>query len=133
MITNANEAHHQSLSRSDRLALWMANSMGTMACFYIFCGIGIGALVGILTGNILLGLGLGSFSSNVIQLVSLPILSIGQRLQSKQSAARADHQHAVYLEHSKVLKGLHDKIDSLRKDSPAPKGYTAPPIVPPVL
>lgn len=120
MIQNANDTHKESLSPHERLALFLSNSMGTMFCFYIFAGIGIGALVGVLTGNVLLGLGLGSFSSNVIQLVSLPILSIGQRLQAKHSEKRADHQQEVYLSHHKLLTSLHDKIDSLRKDPPKP-------------
>lgn len=113
MIRNANQTHHESLSRSERIALTLSNSMGTMLCFYIFMGIGIGAFTGILTGNALLGFGLGSLSSNVIQLVSLPILSIGQRLQAKHATARAEHQHKAYIEHTKSLTDLHKKIDKL--------------------
>jgi len=114
MIHNPNKLYKESLTRQDRLALWLSDHMGTMVCFYIFLGIGVGSFIGVLTGNLLLGLGLGALSSYVIQLVSLPLLAIAQRLQTKHAHLRADHQHKAYLEHNKILTDIQSKLQPLQ-------------------
>jgi hypothetical protein len=99
---NANERHEDSLTKSDRFALWLTNRIGTMTCFYIFCGIGIAALIGALT-NWEIGVICGLASSQVIQLILLPALMVGQNLQSKHAEHLADATFEATEEIKKIL------------------------------
>ncbi len=87
---NANERHENNLTPTERFALWLTDKIGTMQCAGLFACIGIGSLIGIFTGNALLGLGVGGFSSYFLQLVLLPIIMVGQNIQSKHSEHLAD-------------------------------------------
>ncbi len=85
-----------------RLAVWLTTHTGTMATAYIFAGIGVGSLVGVFTNNTFLAALFGSISSYFLQLVLLPILSVGQNVLSRHAELQADEQfHAT-------MRTLHD-------------------------
>jgi uncharacterized membrane protein len=91
---NVNEVHAaERLSLNDRVAVWVAANVGTMICAYIFAAIGIASLVGVLTNNTLLALVSGSLSSYFLQLVLLPIIMVGQNVQSRHSELQADEAY----------------------------------------
>ncbi len=88
---NVNEVHAaERLSFNDRVAVWVSANVGTMICAYIFAFIGVASLVGVLTNNTLLALVSGSLSSYFLQLVLLPIIMVGQNVQSRHSELQAD-------------------------------------------
>lgn len=90
---NPNERHKDEQAHAGvniRLAVWLTTHVGTMACAYVFLCIGVGSLVGVLTNNTLLALICGSLSSYVLQLVLLPILSVGQNVLSRKQELQAD-------------------------------------------
>jgi len=83
-----------------RLALLLANNIGTMTCFWLFCVISLSSLPAVLLeAKIINGAGfLGAegfiicvswLSQNFIQLVLLPALMVGQNLQNEAADARA--------------------------------------------
>jgi len=78
-----------------RLAVFITQNVGTMWAAYVFAVIGITALVGALTGNIVLTLVVGGFSSYFLQLVLLPIIIVAQNVQQAASDARAEADHAT--------------------------------------
>ncbi len=81
---------------NERLAVWLTTHIGTMATAYLFAGIGIGSLVGVFTNNTFLAALFGSISSYFLQLVLLPILSVGQNVLSRHAELQADEQfHAT--------------------------------------
>lgn len=87
---------------NEQLAVWLTKHTGTMLCAYIFAGIGVGSLVGVFTGNTFLAALFGSISSYFLQLVLLPILSVGQNVLSRHAELQADEQfHAT-------MRTLHD-------------------------
>lgn len=89
-------------SLNERLAVWLTKHTGTMLCAYIFAGIGVGSLVGVFTSNTFLAALFGSISSYFLQLVLLPILSVGQNVLSRHAELQADEQfHAT-------MRTLHD-------------------------
>ncbi|HEY7126660.1 MAG TPA: hypothetical protein VH540_22170 [Ktedonobacterales bacterium] len=88
---NVNEVHAaERLGLNDRIAVWISKNVGTMICAYVFAGIGIASLVGALTGNPLLAATFGALSSYFLQLVLLPIIMVGQNVQSRHSELQAD-------------------------------------------
>jgi hypothetical protein len=109
-MSNANTRHQDSLTNTERFAVWITDSMGTMTCAGLFACIGIGSLIGIFTGNALLGLGVGGFSSYFLQLVSLPLIMISQNIQSRH----AEHLADVTFEDAEEIKKLLKKLLSER-------------------
>jgi uncharacterized membrane protein len=88
---NVNEVQAaERLSVNDRIAVWVSANVGTMICAYIFAFIGVASIVGVLTNNTLLALVTGSLSSYFLQLVLLPIIMVGQNVQSRHSELQAD-------------------------------------------
>ena len=73
-----------------KIALWITNHVGTMACAYIFAVIGIMGVIGALTNNLQLTLIIGSVSGYFLQLVLLPIILVGQNVQSESSDQRME-------------------------------------------
>lgn len=82
----------QSAGFNARLAVWITTHVGTMTCAYIFAGIGVGSLVGIATGQVVLAAVFGSISSYFLQLVLLPIISVGQEQGNKHQELQSEEQ-----------------------------------------
>lgn len=102
---NPNELHAQEQAAAGvntRLAVWLTQHVGTMACAYLFAAIGIGGLVGAFTGNVFLALLFGSISSYFLQLVLLPILAVGSNVLSRKQELQADEMFAT------TQKSFHD-------------------------
>ena len=93
---NANVVHKESLSKVDRLAVWITDHIGTMGFFFA-----------IFTWTVLwLGWNIFAprqfqfdpfpafvlwlFISNMIQIFLMPLLMIGQNIQGRHSEARAE-------------------------------------------
>jgi len=114
-LKNANQIHSDNLTTQDRVALKITTAVGTMFCVYVFAGIGIGSLVGIATGNLLLGTLFGAFSSYFLQLVFLPLLQLGQNLQSRHSEIRAENDYQTNLKSHKILETLLQHIEEQGK------------------
>lgn len=100
-LRNVNIAHKERLSRLERLALWITGHVGTMGFFFV-----IFAWTALWLGwNIAAPAAwrfdpypafvLWLFISNMIQIFLMPLLLIGQNLQGKHSAARAEADFEV--------------------------------------
>lgn len=90
---NVNQVHRkekEAAGFNTRVAVWLTKNVGTMQCAYIFAGIGIGSLVGVATNNVVLAALFGSLSSYFLQLVLLPILSVGQNVLGRHAELQAD-------------------------------------------
>ena len=76
---------------NNKLAVIITNAVGTMLTAYIFTIIGGMGIYYSLTGNAKGTLIIGSISGYFLQLVLLPIIIVGQRLQSEH--IKAIHKH----------------------------------------
>lgn len=85
-----------------RIAVWLTEHVGSMMTAYLFAAIGIGSLVGVFTGNTFLALLFGSLSSYFLQLVLLPILSVGQNVLNEHNELIAEEQYET------TMKSYHD-------------------------
>ncbi len=75
------------------LALWITNNVGTMWCAYIFAVIGLTGIVASLTNNTTLVLIIAAVSGYFLQLVLLPIIIVGQNLQSEAADHRSEQTY----------------------------------------
>lgn len=91
---NVNEQHAaERLSLNDRIAVWTARHVGSMFCAYAFFIIGLGTFLAALSGNIVLALVASAFSGNLLQLVLLPIIMVGQNVQARHSELQAEETY----------------------------------------
>jgi len=100
-ILNPNEAHKQSFTATEKLAIWITDQVGSMGFFFI---IFIWTLVW-LGWNMLApkalqfdpypAFVLWLFISNVIQIFLMPLIMIGQNLQGRHSEFRAESDFEV--------------------------------------
>lgn len=96
VIRNVNAEHKQSMSRLSQVALWITQRVGTMGFFIII----FIWTVGWLSWNTLASQSLRFdpfpafvlwlFISNMIQIFLMPLLMIGQNLQSQHAETRAE-------------------------------------------
>ena len=100
-IENANTVHRESLTKVERLAMWITGHVGTMGFFFI-----IFAWTLLWLGwNILAPKALQFdpfpafvfwlFLSNMIQIFLMPLIMVGQNLQGRHSEARAEADFEV--------------------------------------
>lgn len=90
MAVNVNKVHKRKMSTSNRIALWIFTHVGTMEFFY-FC-------IALVTLPLLWPLLLPYIqyvSSGYLQLILLPLIMIGQNLQSRHSELRAENDYWV--------------------------------------
>ncbi len=100
-VRNINLEHRERLSKLDKLALWVTVRVGTMGFFLII----FGWTVIWLSWNILApapwsfdpypGFVLWLFISNLIQILLMPLIMVGQNLQGRHSEARASADFEV--------------------------------------
>ena len=76
-----------------RLALWITNNVGTMWCAYIFTVIGVTGIVASVSNDVTLTLIIASISGYFLQLVLLPIIIVGQNLQSAAADTRSEQTY----------------------------------------
>ena len=105
-LVNVNEVHEQSLKPLERLAVWITDKVGTMGFFLLifawtvlWCGFNILA-------SEVPALHWKAFDpfpafvayllmSNVIQILLMPLIMVGQNLQGRHSELRAEHDLEV--------------------------------------
>src|SRR5215831_5566273 len=100
-IRNVNILIRQNLSKLDRLALWITNHVGSMGFFFII----FFWTISWLGWNTLAPKGLRFdpypafvlwlFISNMIQISLMPLIMVGQNLQSAKAEARAEEDYEV--------------------------------------
>jgi uncharacterized membrane protein len=116
-VRNANEEHQQSLSRLDRLALFITDRVGTMGFFLLiffwtvsWCGYNILAAE-------VPALHLKPFDpfpafvayllmSNVIQILLMPLIMVGQNLQGRHSEFRAENDFEVNVKAEREVEAI---------------------------
>ncbi len=100
-VRNINVEHRAKLSRVDKLALWITSHVGSMGFFFIiFCWtvlwLGWNTLTPVhLRFDPFPAFVLWLFLSNMIQIFLMPLIMVGQNLQSKHSELRAEQDFEI--------------------------------------
>lgn len=104
--------HKEALSSNERIGVWVTEHVGSMVCAYIFAAIGTGSLIGVFTGNALLALGFGAFSSYFLQLVLLPVIMVGQNVQNKHTELQSKRDLEIDLETERKIEKIISMLES---------------------
>lgn len=100
-LRNINIQHKESLSKINKLALWITEHVGSMGFFItIFCWTLLWLSWNMLTPTHLRfdpypAFVLWLFISNMIQIFLMPLIMIGQNLQSKHAEIRAEEDFLI--------------------------------------
>lgn len=98
---NVNKRHREKLSRLDKLALWITEHVGSMGFFMLIFGwtatwLGWNTLAPQqLRFDPYPAFVLWLFISNMVQIFLMPLIMVGQNLQSKHSELRAEQDFEV--------------------------------------
>ena len=89
-VRNVNVEQKEKLSTTDKIALWVINKVGTFA-FAVFCiCLTVTPFIVPATMTVVMFI-----SSSFLQLVLLPLIMIGQNLQSAHAEARAEADYEI--------------------------------------
>ena len=122
---NVNAKHQNSLKTQDRIALFITTAVGTMYAVYFFALVIAGWMLW--QGKIshkpfdpypfvfLL------FMGNIVQLLLMPLIMVGQNIQSKHSEIRADEEYRTtttsFHDIEQILQHLNAQDEELLKQS----------------
>ena len=120
-IKHPSKVHEESLSGLDKLALGITSRVGTMWCAFIFAVLAlISAPAALTSGNLIVII--SWITQTFLQLVLLPVILVGQNLQSRHSEARAELEYQAALAAEKNtewlkrnLKIINDNLLKTRK------------------
>lgn len=116
-IQNPNEVHKAHLTRTDKIALFITNHVGTMTFFY-FCLV-------LVTVPLFWKASMPFIqyiSSGYLQLIFLPLIMVGQNLQGRHAELRAQHDYETNVKAEKEIEAIllhleqqHEMILDLQK------------------
>ncbi|MEJ5250503.1 MAG: DUF1003 domain-containing protein [Chthonomonadetes bacterium] len=102
-VRNVNVQHHQQLTPMERIALWITQHVGTMGFFLLIAIWSMFWLLWNLMASRPLRFDpppafvLWLFLSNLIQILLMPLLLVGQNVLSRHAELRADNDYEVNL------------------------------------
>lgn len=124
-ISDINDELEKSLSKLDKVAIWITERVGTMGFFIIIfswtmCWLSWNSFAPKeLRFDPFPAFVLWLFMSNMIQIFLMPLLMIGQNLQSKHSEMRADNHYELSVKEEEevdiIIKHLENQNELLEK------------------
>jgi len=116
-LRDINKEHKERLSPLDRVALWITTRVGTMGFFLVI----FGWTVIWLGWNLLapksvrfdppMGFVFYLFISNVIQILLMPLIMVGQNIQGAHAEARAEHDLEVNVKAEKEIEVVLEHLE----------------------
>lgn len=120
-IRNPNQEHKEALTELEKLALWITEHVGTMGFFLLIfvwtiLWLGFNTLgPKSLRFDPFPGFVLWLFMSNMIQIFLMPLIMIGQNLQSRHAERRADADFEVNVQSAHETTLILEHLDSQNK------------------
>lgn len=120
-IWNVNEKHEKSLSALDRTALSATEKIGSMGFFFLIAAATVLWIVWNTYGPKGLRFDpfpafvLWVFVSNVLQILLIPLIMIGQNLQGRHSEVRADSDYDVNVRSEKEVREIITRLEKQEK------------------
>jgi len=111
-IRNINKQHHETFSGLEKIALYTTEKVGTMGFFFLVSAWTILWLLWNTYAPIELRFDaypafvLWLFISNVIQLVFLPLIMVGQNLQGRHAEARAQNDFEINVKAEREIEAI---------------------------
>jgi uncharacterized membrane protein len=120
-IRNINDEHRKSLTSLDRIALWITEHIGTMGFFFIILAWTIfwlswNALAPVeLRFDPLPAFVLWLFISNMIQILLMPLIMIGQNLQGRHAEKRANADYEINISAEREIETILQHLENLNE------------------
>ncbi len=114
MVRNINQAHAETLTFLDKVALFITKIVGTMWCAIAFTILALISLPHAISSGV--PTTISWIAQTFLQLVLLSIIMVGQNLQSRHSELRADEDYKTDLEAKKDIETLMKRLDTLETD-----------------
>lgn len=122
---DVNSLHYKKLNVHDRLAVAVTSAVGSMYAVYLFLVISFGWM---LWQHFMQGKAFDPypfafllFIGNIIQLILMPLIMVGQNIQSRHSELRAQEEYetcvAAYQDIEDIIEHLNHQDDELLKQS----------------
>jgi uncharacterized membrane protein len=114
-LRNVNKEQKEKLKPLDKLALFITNHVGTMGFFLIILGwtviwLGLNFLTP-LKFDPPMAFVLYLFISNVIQILLMPLIMVGQNIQGAHSEARAEHDLDVNIKAEREIEVILEHLE----------------------
>lgn len=100
-IVNTNEVHKSHLTKTDKIALFITNKIGTMGFFYACVILAMIPIVFRPAMSVV-----QYISSGFLQLVLLPLILIGQNLQGRHAELRAQNDYETNVKAEKEIEAI---------------------------
>lgn len=117
-LIDINKSHRERLSKLDKLAMFVTNKVGTMGFFFIIVTWTICWLAWNTLGPVELQFDpfpafvMWLFISNMIQIMLMPLIMIGQNLQSKHSEIRAEHEYETSIKSEREIEVILQHLEN---------------------
>jgi uncharacterized membrane protein len=112
MTQNINDVHTDSLTWTEKVAQFITDKVGTFSCFVFFTFLACFSLPATIQAHSAI-LWVQWITQTFLQLVLLPLIMIGQNLQSRHSELRANEDYEVNVKAEKEIEEIHRKLDIL--------------------
>lgn len=119
-IRNANHIYKELLKDSEKFAVWITNKVGTIGFFAII----FFWTISWLSWNMFApkdlrfdpypAFVLWLFISNMIQIFLMPLIMVGQNLESRHSEIRAETDYEVNLKAEKEISEIKDQLNEIK-------------------
>ena len=120
-IQNTYEKHRDRMSKLDKLAMFVTNRVGTMGFFFIILTWTVCWLAWNTLGPEMLQFDpfpafvMWLFIANVIQIMLMPLIMIGQNLQSKHSEIRAEHEYETSIKSEREIEAILEHLENQQR------------------
>ena len=118
-MRNANKVHKERLTINERIATSITQKIGSMWAAYLFGVLTLLSLPAVLLSGDTVVI-VAWVTQTFLQLVLLPIIMVGQNLQSRHSETRAELQYEMEMRMAKETEEIMKKLDTLIERVPRP-------------
>ena len=106
-----------------KIAVVLTEKVGTMWCAYAFMGLALISLPEAIHGG--RATLIAWVAQTFLQLVLLPVIMVGQAVQSEKSETRAEEDHTAIMQELQEIKEMHSELTLLHSEK-AGCGYKSP-------
>lgn len=117
-VVNTNKKHKDEMTKLERLAMFVTDKVGTMGFFFIILTWTVCWLAWNTLGPTNLQFDpfpafvMWLFISNMIQIMLMPLIMIGQNLQSKHSEIRAESEYETSIKSEREIEAILQHLEN---------------------
>ena len=115
MKKNTNTLHKERLTKGEKISKYITERVGTFGCAIIFCILALISLPSVIKSGEALTI-VSWLAQTFLQLVLLPIIMIGQNLQSRHAEILAEATYDNDVDMHKDVESMKQNVDNMHND-----------------